>query len=74
MRIVKWRCIESSAIHAVAYDYRARVLHVLFSHGGEYSYLHVGKHRYRQLIHADSAGKYFNEAIRSGPVVKKEAA
>lgn len=56
--------VNSSAIRAVDYDRKRRILRVWFHHGGDYTYGGVGYHRYRRLVTAPSVGKYFNEAIR----------
>ncbi len=61
---LKWKQVESSAIKAVAYDRTQRLLYVEFNHGGRYTYPGIGYHRYNKLIHAESVGKYYNEAIR----------
>lgn len=60
----RWRNVDSSAIRAVSYDYKHRVLHILFQHGGEYSYRDISKYRYLKLVHAVSVGKYYNQKIK----------
>lgn len=64
MIVHKWKFVDSSAIQAVSYDRKNKVLHVMFRQGTVYSYPRIGAHRYSKLIHAESVGKYFNEAIR----------
>lgn len=61
---LKWVQVESSAINAVAYNRDRKVLHIEFRHGVIYTYQQIGYHRYKQLINADSVGKYYNQAIR----------
>lgn len=56
--------LNSSAIRAIEYDRKRKVLKVYFQHGGDYTYSHIGYHRYRKLVTAESVGKYFNEAIK----------
>lgn len=60
----KWIPVDSSCLAAVSYDRRSKTLHVVFQHGGTYSYPNVGVHRWTKLRKAESVGKYFNEAIR----------
>jgi hypothetical protein len=64
LKPLKWRTVNSSCIHAVAYDRQRKVLYVEFNHGGRYTYQHIGYHRFSRLLKAESIGKYFNEAIR----------
>lgn len=66
---LKWISVESSAINAVAYNSQRKVLHIEFHTGVIYSYLGIGRHRFKRLINAESVGKYFNEAIRPAPSV-----
>lgn len=61
---MKWKLVESSAISAIAYDRKTRVLQIRFQHGGYYTYQGIGYHRYSKLLRAESIGKYFNEAIK----------
>ena len=67
--MIKWIKIKSDCIKAIAYNSHRKVLHVEFRQGTIYSYLGIGKHRYRKLLKAESKGKYFNEAIRHAPSI-----
>lgn len=71
MKTLKWMKVDSSAIAGLAYERDKRVLHVLFHHGGLYSYSGIGYKRFYNLIHSDSVGKYFNQAIKPGPHTKE---
>jgi hypothetical protein len=61
---MKWTPVESSCLAGVAYDRKTKTLHVIFKHGGTYSYSNIGTHRWQKLKKAESVGKYFNEAIK----------
>ncbi len=61
---LKWHAVDSSAIKALAYNRKGRVLIVQFNHGSSYRYEGIGYQRYNQLKNAESIGKYFNEAIK----------
>lgn len=69
-RTLRWLQVDSTAIKGVAYDRDTKVLHVLFQHGGLYSYTDVTTYRYQKLIHADSIGQYFNKYIKPKEVRK----
>ena len=56
---------DSSMLNACAYDDEAKELTVQFSNGKLYVYEEVPIETYRELISAESAGRYFN-SIKKG--------
>lgn len=54
--------VESSCIDSVGYD--NEVLEVCFKNGGIYRYFEVPAKLYRQLLAAESKGRFFNAHIR----------
>jgi hypothetical protein len=58
---VKHVRLGSSAIEAVTYDERQRILDVEFRGGGKYRYLKVPISVYRVLLKTQSAGAFWNE-------------
>lgn len=56
--------VESSTIKSVAYDDRAKQLHVEFVNGSRYVYDGVQPIIFECLKKADSKGKFLNENIR----------
>lgn len=56
--------MQSSNLSAVAYDPAFAVLEVHFKNGTAYHYYDVPSEIYLGLVHASSAGKYLNEAIK----------
>lgn len=54
--------VESSCIDSVGYD--NEVLEVRFNNGGVYRYFEVPAQLYRQLLAAESKGRFFNAHIR----------
>lgn len=56
--------VDSSLLASVGYDRDAEVLEVEFVDGRRYRYFDVPPTRVEELLRADSAGRYFNAAIR----------
>ena len=56
--------VDSSALDAVGYDPRRRVLHVAYKGGREYAYLDVPPDVYDALLQADSKGRFVNEVVK----------
>ncbi|RLT27686.1 MAG: KTSC domain-containing protein [Chloroflexi bacterium] len=56
--------VESSELASVGYDEPHHVLEVEFVAGGVYRYGGVPASTYRELMAADSLGRYFNTHIR----------
>jgi len=61
---VTWIPIESSAIDAARYRSDVEQLDIRFTNGHVYRYEQVPPAVVRRLIEAESAGEYFNVAIR----------
>ena len=61
---LNWTDVDSSNIQSVAYDEDSHILAVLFHNGGLYSYEDVDEDVYVDLVHAESVGKYLNQAIK----------
>ena len=55
--------VESSMIHAVGYDAKTRVLEVVFNSGRTYCYEDVPPRVYKELLAAESKGRYMRDAI-----------
>jgi len=56
--------VKSSDLVSVGYDPSVSVLEVEFKNGGIYQYTNVSKNVYKELMTADSIGRYFNSQIR----------
>ena len=55
--------VDSSNLEAVGYE--SGTLYISFHHGGTYCYYDVPEYIYRDLMQADSHGKYFHANIRN---------
>ena len=55
--------VESSMIYAVSYDRKTRVLEVVFNSGRTYCYEGVPPKVYKELMGADSKGRYMRSEI-----------
>ena len=56
--------VSSSAIKAIGYDPKPKVLEVMFLSGRIYRYFHVPPERYDALRKAESVGAYLNREIK----------
>ena len=56
--------IESSSLTSIGYDPASRTLEVEFQGGRVYRYFDVPPARYRDLLRADSAGRFLNTRIK----------
>lgn len=56
--------VDSSTLHDVAYDTERRRLVLTFVSGSVYEYADVPATVARDLLQAESKGRYFNEHIR----------
>jgi hypothetical protein len=56
--------IESSSLASVGYDPSRKVLEVEFHGGRVYRYFGVPRERYRELLTAESAGRFLNTRIK----------
>lgn len=57
--------VDSSEIRSIGYDAKKRVLEVEFCAGGVYRYCGVPEEVHRQLLAADSVGRFFNAEVRT---------
>ena len=55
--------VDSSNLESVGYE--NGILYITFHHGGTYCYYDVPEYVYRELMSADSHGKYFHAYIRN---------
>ncbi|MDQ3442939.1 MAG: KTSC domain-containing protein [Chloroflexota bacterium] len=60
---MKRKPVESSMISSVGYDPIANVLEIEFNSGGVYQYGEVSEETYRELMHAESKGRYMLDHI-----------
>jgi KTSC domain len=56
--------VKSSAIRAVGYDPRTRVMKITFMQGNTYDFCGVPPEVYEGLIRAPSKGTYYNDYIK----------
>ena len=56
--------VESSTLASVGYDATVLVLELEFRSGEVYQYLGAPHHLHRQLMEAESKGRFFNQKIR----------
>ena len=63
--------VKSSNINSVGYDEVTKTMEVEFSSGIVYQYDSVGLAVYKDLISADSVGKYFNKNIKNSYSYKR---
>lgn len=64
MRRPTWKLLDSSSLDKVWYNRKTKRLHVVFTSGHYYIYDNVSYYKYRQLMNADSHGRYFYRHIR----------
>lgn len=57
--------VISSELKSVGYDHDTRMLEIDFHTGGIYQYADVPLNQFRQLMAAQSKGRYFNRNIRT---------
>lgn len=57
--------LHSSAINSVSYDDSTRILTIEFKGNREYDYPDVPEEHFRGIVSAESAGRYFNQFIKS---------
>jgi hypothetical protein len=56
--------LRSSTLRSADYDRDARTMQLEFTSGEVYRYFEVPEERFRSLVGADSAGRYFASHIR----------
>jgi len=61
---VKRVFVESSNVKSIGYDISKRILEVEFNDGSIYNYYEVPQLIYKELIEADSHGKYLDKHIK----------
>ena len=59
---MKMTPVSSSNLSAIGYD--RGTMHIRFNSGGTYAYYDVPEDVYRDLMNADSKGRYFNYHIK----------
>lgn len=62
---MKRQSVESSNLASVGYDKDNELLEIEFKHGGIYQYFGVPVEVYKELMNADSHGKYFAANIKN---------
>lgn len=62
---MKRQSVESSNLASVGYDKDNELLEIEFKHGGIYQYFGVPIEVYKELMNADSHGKYFAANIKN---------
>lgn len=60
------RYIKSSNLRTVGYEAETRLLDIEFGSRSVYRYFEVPEQVYRELLEAESAGRYFAQHIRDG--------
>jgi hypothetical protein len=63
---MEWVPLESSVFTAVAYRVGAQQLYVRFQEGKVYRYFACPRSVYKELLAAESKGRYFAQHIRNG--------
>jgi KTSC domain len=63
VEIMKLTTVESSMIHAIGYDSKKRMLEVVFNSGRTYCYEGVPPKIYKELMAAESKGRYMRNEI-----------
>ena len=56
--------VQSSNVAEVGYDPGSMILEVLFHSGSVYQYFDVPEGLFREILQADSVGRFFNQQIR----------
>ena len=60
-----WQPLESKLLAASAYDDGKRILYLRFRSGEVYRYFEFPEEQYRELLDAESRGRYFLNNIRN---------
>lgn len=58
--------VTSSNISSIGYDAKTCTLEIEFKHMGVYQYYNVPNSVYKELMGAESKGKYFAQYIKNG--------
>ena len=62
---MEWQYLESKLLAASAFDEGKRVLYLRFRSGEVYRYFEFPEDQYRELLEAESRGRYFLSNIRN---------
>jgi hypothetical protein len=62
---VDYKFVKSSSIDRVGYDPETKTLDVIFNNGKTYRYDGVHPDMHREMLRAESVGKYFHSNIRN---------
>ena len=57
--------VQSSNVAEVGYDRDSMVLEILFHSGSVYQHFDVPEGLFREMLQADSVGRFFNQQIRN---------
>jgi hypothetical protein len=68
--VFQWVQVSSTHIASVGYAKGDQLLRVNFMSGGEYEYVDVPFQVFKDLVQAESVGKYFNANIKDKYVTK----
>ena len=58
------KSVESSNLASIGYDAENEILEIEFNHGGVYQYFDLPENVYKELMNADSHGRYFVHNIK----------
>jgi hypothetical protein len=56
--------VSSSSLKSIGYDADKKILEVEFVHSGIYQYFDVPENVHRELMAAESHGKYYNDHVK----------
>ena len=62
---MEWQYLESKLLAASAFDEGKRILYLRFRSGEVYRYFEFPEDQYRELLEAESRGRYFLSNIRN---------
>jgi hypothetical protein len=60
-----WQALESKLLASSAYDAATRILYLRFDSGEVYRYFGFPEEQHRELLDAESRGRYFLSHIRN---------
>ena len=64
MGAMRRKPVDSSTMRSVGYEAKSRILEIEFDSGAVYQYIGVPTRTHRELLTAESKGRYFNSEIR----------
>jgi hypothetical protein len=62
--MLKWLEVESEAVKRVGWDAAGRELHIVYSGGRHYAYAPVPRRLFKELLAAESIGRFVNWRIK----------